>query len=84
MHRWIKIVAAVVVLVCVLAVFISPAFDLPDSVMRGAQALVFVLLAITAMVLCGWLHDALFLLSPEPAVPLLVFDPDRTRSQRTC
>lgn len=84
MHRWIKIIAACFVLLCVLTIFVAPSVDLPDTAMRGVQQLAFFLLAICSLVLCGWLPALLFFLNPHPATPLLVFDPDRTRSQRTC
>ncbi len=84
MHKWVKTIAACFVLLCVLTIFIAPSVDLPDTAMRGGQALAFVLLAIGAMFLCGWLPSLLFFLNPHPATPLLVVDPDRVRSQRTC
>jgi hypothetical protein len=84
MHRWIKIIAACFVLLCVLTIFVAPSVDLPDTAMRGRQGWAAALLSIFTMVLFTWLPALLFFLSPHPATLLLVFDPDRTRSQRTC
>jgi len=37
MYRLIKIIAALAVLVCVLAVFVAPTIDLPDTNLRHRQ-----------------------------------------------
>ena len=84
MHRWLKIIAACFVLLCVLTIFVAPSVDLPDTAIRNGKLLAFILLAINAMLLCGWLPALLLFLEPRSAVALLVFDPDRSRSQRTC
>ena len=83
MCRILKIIAATFVLLCVLAVFIAPSLDLPDTAMRGRQAWAAVLFAAGAMLLCAWL-TILFTEKTGLVTPLFVFDPDRARSQLTC
>lgn len=84
MHRRLKIIAAVFVLLCVVTICIAPSVDLPDTAMRYRQAWVAVLLSIVTILLFGWLPSLFFLLTQRPGSPVLIFDPDRTRSQRTC
>jgi len=83
MCRFLKIIAASFVLLCVLAIFVAPTVDLPDTAIRGRQAWAAILLAIGAMFLCAW-RPALFFDSPQINTLVLVFDPDRSRSQLTC
>jgi hypothetical protein len=37
MYRFVKIIAALAVLVCVLAIFVAPSIDLPDTNLRSCQ-----------------------------------------------
>ena len=37
MYRFVKIIAAIAVIVCVLAIFIAPSIDLPDINLRSRQ-----------------------------------------------
>jgi hypothetical protein len=83
MGRFLKIIAASFVLLCVLAIFVAPSLDLPDTAMRVGQAWAAILFAIVAMFLCAWL-PALFFEIHQASSPILVFDPDRARSQLTC
>jgi hypothetical protein len=84
MCRILKIIAASLVLLCVLAIFIAPTIDLPDAAMRGRPAWSVFLLFIGAILLYGWLPALGFLLNPYRPAILLVFDPDLSRSQLTC
>lgn len=84
MGRLLTIIAASLVLLCVVAIFIAPSLDLPDTAVRGRQTWAAILLAAGALLLFALLPAVSFLLKPDVALSLLIFDPDRSRSQLTC